>query len=116
SGIDALYRSSRASASSVAEGQLPGVVAYRHFRPLPVIHESRLRRAFLKLARSPVRRVGPAAGQVLANIDTAQQLAFQEYLHAINEASARVARLEQHLRQRLDCLTVTVTATVGLEW
>lgn len=33
--------------------------------------------------------------------EPAQQLAFQEYLHAITEASARVARLEQHLRELL---------------
>jgi transposase len=33
--------------------------------------------------------------------EPAQQLAFQEYLHAITEAQARVARLEQHLRELL---------------
>ncbi|QPF75555.1 IS110 family transposase [Roseateles sp. DAIF2] len=31
----------------------------------------------------------------------AQQIAFQEYLHAITEASARIARLEQALREAL---------------
>lgn len=37
----------------------------------------------------------------LALPEPAQQLAFQEYVHAISEASARVARLEQHLRELL---------------
>ncbi len=31
----------------------------------------------------------------------AQQIAFQEYLHAITEATARIARLEQAMRQAL---------------
>src|SRR5688572_25086276 len=34
--------------------------------------------------------------------EPAQQLAFQEYLHAITEASARIARLEQALRDLLE--------------
>ena len=34
--------------------------------------------------------------------ESAQQLAFQEYLHAITEASARITRLEQALRDLLD--------------
>lgn len=32
---------------------------------------------------------------------TAQQIAFQEYLHAIEESHLRIARLEQHLRELL---------------
>lgn len=37
----------------------------------------------------------------------AQQIGFQEYLHSINESTARIARLEQALRDQLPTWTLT---------
>lgn len=45
-----------------------------------------------------------------------QQLAFQEYLHAISEAGARVARLEQALRGVQLISAITLTAEIQDFW
>ena len=52
-------------------------------------------------ARAPGRPRTCAGWPRLSCQHAAQQIAFQEYLHAITEAAARIARLEQALRDAL---------------